>query len=256
MSLIAWNEDIPSDNNLAGEGDDEIVSLKARVKERLELDHHFSGELDPLEGDCDGYHKKVTLQKLSADPTPLTGTGVLYTKEVDGIIELFFVDAVSGVVNQLTEQGVLSLNTLQNDIDGNEKNITGLGALSITGDITVGGVVIGKPVTKLWSSTLVTSSSNGLGGKTMTVKTPIFVVLETSPDGTSWTFSQSAWLPVSTAGVSYARNYFNSNYMFVSVNGIQVMRFSNPNVDTRTRLRIVASEGVDSSTLSDVVTVA
>ena len=123
MSLTAWNEDIPSDNNLAGEGNDEIASLKARVKERLELDHQFSGELDPLEGDCDGYHKKVTLQKLSEDPTPLTGTGVLYTKEVDGIIELFFVDEVSGIVNQLTEQGVLSLNTLQNDIDGNQYSL-------------------------------------------------------------------------------------------------------------------------------------
>ena len=123
MSLTAWNEDIPSDNNLAGEGNDEIASLKARVKERLELDHQFSGELDPLEGDCDGYHKKITLKALDDDPTPLTGTGMLYTKDVDGIIELFFKDATSGVVNQLTEQGVLSLNTLANDINGNHKKI-------------------------------------------------------------------------------------------------------------------------------------
>jgi hypothetical protein len=121
--IQAWDETKPDDNGLAGDGDDEIKGLKARVKERMELDHHFAGELDPLEGDCDGYHKKVTLQKLAEDPTPLTGTGVIYTKEVDGIIELFFVDEVSGVVNQLTEQGVLSLNTLQNDIDGNGKVI-------------------------------------------------------------------------------------------------------------------------------------
>ena len=123
MSLTAWNETIPNDNNLAGEGDDEIVSLKARVKERLELDHNFAGELDPLGGGCDGYHKKVTLQKLTEDPTLMSGTGMLYTKDVDGIIELFFKDATSGVVNQLTEQGVLSLNTLANDINGNHKKI-------------------------------------------------------------------------------------------------------------------------------------
>lgn len=117
-----WNETLPDDNGLAGDGDDEIVSLKARVKERMELDHHFSGELDPLEGDCDGYHKKITLKALDDDPTPLTGTGVIYTKEVDGIIELFFMDEATGVVNQLTEQGVLSLNTLANDLDINNKS--------------------------------------------------------------------------------------------------------------------------------------
>jgi hypothetical protein len=38
-------------------------------------------------------------------------------------VELFFMDETTGVVNQLTEQGVLSLNTLQNDLDGNHKKI-------------------------------------------------------------------------------------------------------------------------------------
>ena len=132
--IQAWDETKPDDNGLAGDGDDEIKGLKARVKERMELDHHFSGELDPLEGDCDGYHKKITLKALDDDPTPLTGTGVIYTKEVDGIIELFFIDETTGVVNQLTEQGVLSLNTLQNNIDVNGKYLFNVGHWIPTGD--------------------------------------------------------------------------------------------------------------------------
>jgi hypothetical protein len=121
--MNTWDNTLPEDTGFAGDGDDEIRLLKADLKDRMGMDHQFGGELDPLEGDCEGYHKKVTMKVLDADPTPLTGTGVIYTKLVDDVVELFFIDETTGVVNQLTEQGVLSLNTLQNDLDGNHKKI-------------------------------------------------------------------------------------------------------------------------------------
>ena len=131
MSLTKWSETLPDDNGFAGDGDDEIVAAKAGMKERLELDHQFSGELDPLEGDCDGYHKKLTMKAQPSDPTPLTGAGVLYTKLVDDVVELFFKDETTGVVNQLTEQGVLSLNTLANSININNFGFTGKPGVNI-----------------------------------------------------------------------------------------------------------------------------
>jgi len=60
------------------------------------------------------------------------GYGVVYTKDVDGITELFFIEADTGFANQLTENGVINLNTLQNNIDGNGKDITGLDNVTAT----------------------------------------------------------------------------------------------------------------------------
>jgi len=119
----------PTNNNFTGDGDDKIVENQVDLKQRLELDHNMDGILNTALPTADGYHKKVTMKALTQaaeHPTPLTGSGVIYTKEVDGIIELFFKESSTGVANQLTENGVINLNTLQNDIDGNGKDITGL----------------------------------------------------------------------------------------------------------------------------------
>ena len=137
MTTRTWDTTTPADTGYAGDGDDEIRNTKVDLKERLELDHYMDGELDPLEGDCDGYHRKATLYAQATDPTPLTGTGVIYTKIVDGVTELFFRDATTGTINQLTENGVLSLNTLANDIDANGYGITGADILE-SDEVTAG----------------------------------------------------------------------------------------------------------------------
>jgi len=108
-----WDSTKPDEFELAGDGDDFIRELKEDIKERLELDHHMGNVLDPLEGDCEGYHKKVTLKVLADDPDVVANTGILYTKLVDSSIELFFLDSATGLVNQLTENGVLALNPLK-----------------------------------------------------------------------------------------------------------------------------------------------
>lgn len=61
----------PTDNNFAGDGDDKIVENQKATKERLELDHWMSGNLDTNESNAEGRHKKVTMKALSADPTLL-----------------------------------------------------------------------------------------------------------------------------------------------------------------------------------------
>ena len=122
MLSRVWDATIPLDTELAGDGDDAIRELKVDLKERLEQDHQMGGIIDPLEGDCEGYHKKLTLYPLESDPSIVTGAGIVYSKLVDGVIELFWMDD-DGLVNQLTENGVIKLNTLQNDIDANGKKI-------------------------------------------------------------------------------------------------------------------------------------
>ena len=93
MSLTAYSTTTPEDTELAGNGAQEIVGGKSRIKERVELDHNFSdtdSTLDPAEIDCDGYHHKVTLKVLASDPTLLTNSGVLYVKTVDSTQGLYF----------------------------------------------------------------------------------------------------------------------------------------------------------------------
>jgi len=203
----------PTDDNFAGDGDDKIRQNQIDLKERLELDHYMDGEVLTTLPNADGYHKKVTLKALSADPlivnetigtiiitndTPAVfthdthglsmgdrvsftttgslpsgltvgqhywvvtidantfnlstsydnaialdeliatssagsgthtmvkyavGYGILYTKVVEGVTELFYVDAERGIVNQLTSNGAMNMNKLQASLDANFKDI-------------------------------------------------------------------------------------------------------------------------------------
>ena len=92
-TLTAYSTTTPEDTELAGNGAQEIVGGKSRIKERYELDHNFTDSdttRDPAEIDCDGYHHKVTLKVLSSDPAPLSNSGVLYVKTVDSTQGLYF----------------------------------------------------------------------------------------------------------------------------------------------------------------------
>lgn len=103
-----WDVTTPLDTELAGEGDDEIRALKSELKEHLEQDHHMAGVLDPLQGNCDGYHNKITFYPLEADPVPLTGTGIEYTKVVNGVQELHYIESTNNTPVQITKNGELN----------------------------------------------------------------------------------------------------------------------------------------------------
>lgn len=121
-----WDVTTPLDTELAGEGDDEIRALKSELKEHLEQDHHMAGILDPLQGNCDGYHNKVTLYPQESDPVIPSNAGVVYTKLIEGVQELFFKDGATETVGQITENGFLSLLQMIHNIDGNSFNLTNL----------------------------------------------------------------------------------------------------------------------------------
>lgn len=118
-----WDVTKPEDISLMGKGAEEIRKLKEDIQDHLIRDHQMNDVVDPLQGDCSGYHNKVTFYPLDDDPIVPLGAGVTYCKVIDGVQELFFIDSENGIVNQLTENGVISLNTLQNDLDGNKKII-------------------------------------------------------------------------------------------------------------------------------------
>jgi hypothetical protein len=124
--MDSWNTSVPADTELAGDGDDQIRDLKDGLKDILDNDHQMGQSLEPLQGNCDGYHRKLTLYPLDSDPSIVTGAGIFYSKVIDNVIELFWMDD-DGLVNQLTENGVLKLNTLANNIDADGHSILNVG---------------------------------------------------------------------------------------------------------------------------------
>jgi len=86
-----------------------IRLLKAALQERLNPDHYFEKSGDTVDDDTKvGYHRKATLMKLDADPTAVTDMGILYTKDVAGVPELFFLDENGVSPIQITSGGLLN----------------------------------------------------------------------------------------------------------------------------------------------------
>ena len=158
MTTRAWDITTPADTDFIGEGDDALRDLKVDIKERIEIDHWFNNVTDPNQGNCDGYHKKVTLLAQETAPANVVGAGLVYTKVVDGVVELFYKDD-AGTENQLTENGVIKLNTLQNNINGNGKNITNLGV------VNAGELRIGNGTLPTWRDYLFLQYKNNSGVK-------------------------------------------------------------------------------------------
>lgn len=103
----ATYEALPLNSEQESQGADRIRSLKTAVHQRLGQDHSWNGD------DNDGYHNGVTLLPQAGDPSPTPANagnwGALYTKGVNGIIELFYKN-IEGTVIQLTSNGAINLN--------------------------------------------------------------------------------------------------------------------------------------------------
>ena len=80
-----YDETVPLDTALAGDGAQEIRNTRIAVKERVELDHYFGGILDTADPECEGYHRKVTMPYYHdhADVVVPSGSGVLYAYSAD-----------------------------------------------------------------------------------------------------------------------------------------------------------------------------
>jgi len=119
--MATWDKTKPSGSDSISQGDDIIRNDKEYLEDTLSRDHHFPGTY----GTDAGEHKKVTLREQSADPSSSSDKGILYTKDVDGVTELFYIDS-SGNVKQLTSGGKLN-------VESDE-------AVLLSGDQTIGGV--------------------------------------------------------------------------------------------------------------------
>ena len=76
-----------------------LRDIKARFKERMELDHNFAGVVDTALVECDGYHKRLTMPAYSginqcgetiSTPEDIAGSGKLYVRIVSGSAGLYF----------------------------------------------------------------------------------------------------------------------------------------------------------------------
>lgn len=96
----ATYETLPPDTGeSASLGASRIRSVKQAIQERIEVDHSFAGDAH------DGKHLKVTLKFRASKPTNDATDGALYSKEVSGVTELFYVDDTGAEV-QLTSGGL------------------------------------------------------------------------------------------------------------------------------------------------------
>jgi len=126
----SWDESTPQGTDAHSVVDDKIREFKYGIRERLAVDHDFrddeSGSEDTITPDGTiGYHKKVTLTERSSNPSNVSNTGILYTKDVSGVTELFYIDS-GGNVKQLTTGGKLN-------VESDE-------AVLLSGDQTIAGV--------------------------------------------------------------------------------------------------------------------
>ena len=104
-----WDETTPPGTGAAGSislGDDRIRELKRALRERLAADHKFLA--DETGVTTIGYHLAVHMIDNVTDPTAVATTGIVYSKTIAGVIELFYIDA-AGNITQLTRAGQLAL---------------------------------------------------------------------------------------------------------------------------------------------------
>jgi hypothetical protein len=103
-----WNaafQAIPPDTEDISRGAERIRDLKEAIQERIAKDHYFdmSGT-----NDDHGEHLAVTLREQAADPANVANKGFVYTKEVGGKAELFYLDEDGNAV-QLTTGGSINV---------------------------------------------------------------------------------------------------------------------------------------------------
>lgn len=135
-------EAIPSDTEFARLGASRIRNLRADIRERMELDHDWSSDLNTA-----GRHKKTTLEEQASDPTAIANYGILYTKDVAGTTELFYRDSAGNVI-QITVGGNLeggSLDAISDAVHGDRAG----GSLHADATNSVDGFMSAADKTKL-----------------------------------------------------------------------------------------------------------
>lgn len=85
---MAWDKDKPAEGIKAKFLNDLVRENNAALEDALGRDHAFPGTM----GDDAGEHLQITFNApLGADPSGVANKGILYTKDVTALAELFFV---------------------------------------------------------------------------------------------------------------------------------------------------------------------
>lgn len=85
---MAWDKDKPAEGIKAKFLNDLVRENNAALEDALDRDHAFPGTMG---GDA-GEHLQITFNApLGADPSGVANKGILYTKDVTALAELFFV---------------------------------------------------------------------------------------------------------------------------------------------------------------------
>ena len=111
MAFIeTWDETKPAGTRLLSLGDDDIREMKRALRERFA----FGGMYWPSTDDAlAGEFSNVRMKEQSANPTVVGNVGYIFTKDVNGITELYYMDS-AGTVVQLTSNGKIAASALPN----------------------------------------------------------------------------------------------------------------------------------------------
>ncbi len=95
-----WNENSPVDHSKFIDQPGHVRTSKSDIAERLKdmIYGFIAGETE------EGQIKKLPMKEQASDPTNVTDVGIFYTKEVDSITEVFYIDD-TGQVIQITDDG-------------------------------------------------------------------------------------------------------------------------------------------------------
>jgi hypothetical protein len=99
-------EGLPPDTEQRSNGATRIRNLKVDIRQRLAVDHSTLGDAN------DGVHLQVSMHWQAATPPLPTAGGILYSKLVNGINELFWMN-VFLQETQITTGGVVNINNLE-----------------------------------------------------------------------------------------------------------------------------------------------
>lgn len=103
-----WDETKPAGSRDANLGDDDIREFKRALRERLA----GGGQYFPSTDDADaGLYKWVKFIEQSSNPTSEANRAFLFTKDVSGVTELYWMDS-AGTVTQLTSGGKILISSL------------------------------------------------------------------------------------------------------------------------------------------------
>lgn len=64
-----WDLTDPADTDIFDGASGEIRDLKDDIEERMEVDHYWSNSVTTTDPDADGFHKKITLEKIGYVPS-------------------------------------------------------------------------------------------------------------------------------------------------------------------------------------------